>query len=223
MGGFSPERISMTMSSSDQQSLARPLGSEALGTILLDWRKEQPDRPLLLLKKGLRISPSLEQALFRLLQEFESGVSGPVVLTLLSNAEPRLNPWAGLETSTAESADPEDLQNLIAALAPGQMHEWVRWPDHCLLLSAAAVAALAQRDTTRHNALSRLRHSDGQLLLPDGLYLAAQCRANDQPGVGGRSAAHERSCFRDPPRDAQLGWGCRPLDRIVCRSGPREQ
>ena len=171
MVGFSPERIPMTTSSPDQESLSQPLGSGALGPILLDWRQQQPDLPLLLAKKGLRIAPEVKQALLSLLRELEAGAAGPVALTALSNAEPRLNPWAGLPTAPAAAATPDALQDLVALLGPGQVHEWVRWPDHVVLLSAAAVAALARPDTTSSNALFRLQDAGGRLLLADSLYL----------------------------------------------------
>jgi hypothetical protein len=171
MVGFSPERIPMTTSSPDQESHSQPLGSGALGTILLDWRQQQPNRPLLLVKKGLQIDPTLERALLSLLGELEAGADGPVVLTALSNAEPRLNPWAGLPTTPAAGATPDALQDLVALLGPGQVHEWVRWPDHVVLLSAAAVAAMARSDTTPSNALFRLQDAGGRLLLADSLYL----------------------------------------------------
>ena len=56
-------------------------------------------------------------------------------------------------------------------LGPGQVHEWVHWPDHVLLLSAAAVTALAAADTNAANALPRLHVAGGRLLLADSLYL----------------------------------------------------
>jgi len=147
------------------------LGAESLGKILLDWQRERPDHPLLMIKKGLQVTSAIERGLFDLLRQVETQASGPVVLTALSNAEPRLNPWAGLETAAVGTAPPDLLQDLIALLAPGRIHEWVRWPDHVMLLSAAAVGSLARPDTTHDNALSRLRSAGGRLLLADSLYL----------------------------------------------------
>ncbi len=103
MDRFSPKRISMTTPSTDPERLTKPYRSEALGAILLDWRRERPDHPLLLLKEGLQTTPEFEHALFALLRELESKTGGPVVLTALSNADPRINPWAGLPTATADA------------------------------------------------------------------------------------------------------------------------
>ena len=161
----------MTTPSTDPERLSKPYRSEALGAILFDWRRERPDHPLLLLKEGLQTTPKLEHDLFALLRELESKAGGPVVLTALSNADPGINPWAGLPTATADATDPEVLQNLVALLGPGQVHDWNRWPDHVVLLSAAAVEALALPDTTRGNALSRLQEAAGRLVLADSLYL----------------------------------------------------
>jgi glycosyltransferase involved in cell wall biosynthesis len=147
------------------------MGSEALGTILLDWKQERPGEPLLMLKRGLRAAPEVVQALHGLLRELESRDTGPVALTVLSNASPQLNPWAGLAAGPAEKVDPEVLQNLVAVLGPGQVHEWVHWPDHVLLLSTAAVTALAAPDTSAANALPRPLDASGRLLVADSLYL----------------------------------------------------
>jgi GT2 family glycosyltransferase/glycosyltransferase involved in cell wall biosynthesis len=170
----------MTTSSSDHENLSKPLGSAALGTILLDWRREQPDLPLLLLKRGLQVSASFDKALRTLLEQLETEANGPVAVTALSNAQARLNPWAGLTSSTAAVPHSEVLENLIALLAPGQVHEWVHWPGHVVLLSAAAVAALAAPGTTQQNALTRLRAAGGQLLVADNLYLHDAGRALSQ-------------------------------------------
>jgi len=161
----------MTTPPPDQDSPSKPLGSEALGTILLDWRERQPGQPLLLLKKGLQAAPQFEAALSGLLGQLEAETDGPLVLTTLSNAVPELNPFAGLEGAKRAAAQPGMPADLVALLGPGQVHDWVRWPDHLLLLSAAAVEVLARPDTTSGNALTRLQEAGGRLLLPDSLYL----------------------------------------------------
>jgi len=160
----------MTTPLPDHENLSKPLGSGALGKILLDWRKQQPGQPILLFEKGLQITAAFDSALFGLLEQLEAGADGPLVLTALSNAAPELDPFAGLENgaAAAQLGLPADL---VAMLGPGRVHDWVRWPDHLALLSASAVEVLARPDTTSRNALTRLQHAGGRLLLSDSLYV----------------------------------------------------
>jgi GT2 family glycosyltransferase/glycosyltransferase involved in cell wall biosynthesis len=160
----------MTTPPPNHQSLSGSPGSGPLGTILLDWRRQQAGQPLLLLQDGLAAPAELGTALLELLAQLEANVDGPVVLTVLSNALPELNPFAGIGAERA-AAEPGVLADLVTLLGPGLVHDWVRWPPHLALLSAGAVEALAQPDTTSGNALNRLRQAGGRLLLPDTLYL----------------------------------------------------
>jgi GT2 family glycosyltransferase len=147
------------------------MGPGALGKILLDWRQRRPNQPLLLLRKDLRVTRTFEQALLALLGQLEAETGSPLVLSALSNASTELNPWSGLATEAASEAEPQVLEDLVTLLGPGRLHEWVRWPDHAVLLSVAAIEVLAQPDTTRNNALFRLQNAGGRLLLADYLYL----------------------------------------------------
>ena len=63
------------------------------------------------------------------------------------------------------------LENLVALLGPGEVHEWNAWPRHLTLLSAAAAEALARPDTTSENALRRLRDAGGRLLVADSIFV----------------------------------------------------
>ncbi len=156
--------------------MTRPLpdqkrAPESLATILLDWRRRQPGRPLLMNGRGLDLPARCEGALYALLQELESASGDPLALTVLCNAEPDLNPCAGLRSSRGEVPDSGTLESLVALLGPGEVHEWHAWPRHLVLLSAAAVEALAAPGTTSGNALQRLREAGGRLLVADSLFV----------------------------------------------------
>ena len=107
----------------------------------------------------------------RLLGQVESESGGPIVLTVLSNAEPNLNPFAGLLFEEQDAPDGSAAGNLIALLGPGQVHRWHRWPDHAVLLSPSACEILDRPDTTTANAVARLAAAGGCLLLADSLFL----------------------------------------------------
>jgi GT2 family glycosyltransferase/glycosyltransferase involved in cell wall biosynthesis len=156
----------MTRLSPDQES-----APESLATILLDWRRREPVRPLLLKRRDLELPARCEDALGALLEDLQSQSDGPLVLSVLSNAEADLNPFAGLAASGVETPFGPTLANLVALLGPGEVHEWNAWPRHLTLLSPAAVEALAQPDTTAANALARLREAGGRLLLADSIFL----------------------------------------------------
>lgn len=165
--------------------------SAALGTILLDWRAGHPGSPLLLHDKGLAVPPAVATALQGLLEELGPHCAGPLALTVLSNADPDFNPCAGLaadgtpdmpgiETGAAPGAGPDIgslIGGLVRLLGPGELHEWPDWPAHAVLLSAAAVEALARPDTTAGNAPARLRAAGGRLLLADTVFLHDARRA----------------------------------------------
>jgi GT2 family glycosyltransferase len=143
---------------------------ESLATILLDWRRQESVRPLLLKDGGLDLSARCEDALHALLKELESVSANPVALTVLCNANPELNPYAGLEAGAAGTPDSTVLEGLVALLGPGEVHECRTWPSHLTLLSAAAVEALARADTTPENALGRLQDAGGRLLVADSIF-----------------------------------------------------
>ena len=141
----------------------------SLGAILHGKRVE--DRALLLTRRGLSVPPGLEATLAERLRELERQAGGPVVLTVLSNADPDLNPFAGLETIGAADLPADAATNLVALLGAGRTHEWHRWPGHVVYLSSAALDLLARPDVTGHNALARLKAAGGRVLLCDTLFL----------------------------------------------------
>ena len=169
---------------------------ESLATILLDWRRREPGRPLLLKRRGLEVPERCERALEALLEALQARAEAPLALTVLSNAEPDLNPFAGLPAGASREESGQTLADLVALLGPGEVHEWNAWPRHLVLLSPAAVEALDRPGVTAANAFERLREAGGRLLLTDRLFMhdaqADLCPAVDlQP--------HER---RRPP-----AWG----------------
>ena len=83
-----------------------PAPAASLGTILLDRRQREPDRPLLLLEPGLALSPRVAAALQDLLDTLLSDASGALVLTVPSNAAAAFNPWSGLAPGSAPDAPP---------------------------------------------------------------------------------------------------------------------
>ena len=143
---------------------------ESLATILLDWRRQESVRPLLLKDGDLELSARCEDALNALLAELESASGEPLALTVLCNSEPELNPYAGLTAGTGGNPHSGVLEGLVALLGPGEVHECHAWPGHLTLLSAAAVEALAKPDTTSENALRRLQDAGGRLLVADSIF-----------------------------------------------------
>ena len=143
----------------------------SLGARLDDHHRQNPGTPLLVLKKGLSLSSSFEAAAKDLLERALADSPGPVVLTALSNAVPDLNPFSGLQGSSAEAAETAEIEALVTLLGPGELLEWNTWPGHFLYFSAQAVEALAGPDTAPHNALSRLHKAGGALLLADSIFL----------------------------------------------------
>jgi len=168
---------------------------ESLTTILLDWRRREPGRPLWLKHRGLEVPARLETALEALLERLQSCSESPLALTVLSNAEPDLNPFAGLPAGGGQASG-QTAADLVALLGPGETHEWNAWPRHLVLLSPAAVEALAQPGVTANNALGRLRDAGGRLLLSDRMFLH-DARAELCPAVD--LQPHEQ---RRPP-----AWG----------------
>ncbi len=164
--GISSPKHPMSKPSPDPES-----SPASLGTILLDRGHREPGRSRLLTHPAIEVTPRCEAALEALLKQLESRSDTPIALTVLSNAEEDLNPFAGLAAGGTESLPGEALENLVALLGPGEVHEWRTWPRHLVLLSPSAVEALAREDTSADNALTRLRDAGGRLVLADSIFL----------------------------------------------------
>ena len=88
-----------------------------------------PNKDIIFLRAGL--VPTREQ--IDDLSGILASENQPAALTLLSNAQARTNPFAGLEV--ADPANDEELHGLIKLLAPGELHEISAWTNHFALLS----------------------------------------------------------------------------------------
>jgi GT2 family glycosyltransferase len=166
MKGFCAESTPMTTTLTDHQN-----DPNSLGTLLSEQRRRKPGAPLLVQRKGLPVTPSFEAAINGLLEQILVGVQGPVVLTVMSNAAPDLNPYSGLSTAAEEIPGSGLLEDLVTLLGPGEVLEWNAWPDHFTLFSAQAVEALTGPDITSENVLMRLHDTGGVLLLADSMFL----------------------------------------------------
>jgi len=166
MNGFRAESTPMTATLPDHVS-----GPNSLGARLINHRLENPGAPLLILKKGLSLSPSFEAAINDLLQRITGQSQGPVAVTALSNSAPDLNPFSGLVSADEDTIDSGVTEALVTLLGPGELMAWDFWPEHFALLSAQAVEVLAKQDTSPENALGRLQEAGGNLLLSDCIFL----------------------------------------------------
>ena len=142
-------------------------GPGELGARLAEFASEHPGRPLLIADSSLKVRPQDVQALLRLMRREPHAT----VFTLLSNAEPRLNPFADLEGSERIDQISGDIPAAwVRLLGPGWIHSVDFWPDHFLLFSAAAVEAMAAGDGGDRSEISRLRAAGGRLLVADSLF-----------------------------------------------------
>ncbi|NNJ77995.1 MAG: glycosyltransferase [Xanthomonadales bacterium] len=152
--------------STKEQNDGKPTG---LGAIV--QQKSAENGAFLLTRDGLRVPDSLETTLTALLARVEMDPKAPIVLTVLSNAEPRLNPFCDLDARPMTTPDGETAAHLVSLLGPGLIHEWNRWPTHLAYVSSAAARVLAKPDTSENNALQRLAAAGGRVLLADDLYV----------------------------------------------------
>ncbi len=123
-----------------------------------------PGRAVIFLRAGLQLTRPLVDRLMGLLDHADQ----PAALTVLSNADGRVNPFSGLQAPAGGlKCDPGDLVNL---LAPGQWHSLNTWTDHFMLLSAGLVSLLASGGDDR-DLMHRLQAAGGTLLVPDPFFL----------------------------------------------------
>jgi GT2 family glycosyltransferase len=140
-----------------------------LGAVLIDKRETRADGPVLVTKPGIQLTRQLRSRLESLLEKCSNAGSDAVVLTVMSNADQRLNPFAGLEP--APDLDGTTAESLVALLGPGRTHQLSLWPDHLALLSGPALEILAQPGVTVSNAVSRLQSAGGRIMVGDSLFL----------------------------------------------------
>ena len=171
-------------------------GPEQLGRLLIEHDKRYPGHPLLLVDAGLAVTETVVIRLCVLMNQLAPAEDEAVALTALSNADPGLNPYAGLATPHADESTPGEWESIVALLGQGRVYEHHHWPAHLLFFSARAIQILAQADINPANALSRLRLQDGRLLVADNCFVHDPHRGLvDQPPL----EPHEQ---RRPP-----AWG----------------
>jgi GT2 family glycosyltransferase len=144
------------------------------GLLLMEHAHRSPGQPLLIVRAGICLTSTLCTSLLELLSQ----TGERAALTVLSNAESGLNPYAGLDTDSMDRDNRAERDEkgenpwsgLVALLGPGLLHEHINWPEHLLLLSAGAISALASSDVTKRNAMARLNSAGGSLLLSDSLF-----------------------------------------------------
>ena len=170
---------------------------ERLGELLLELQRRSPNSMLLVIDAGLAIKEQSIKALMGLMDELSQGESEAAVLTALSNIDPELNPYAGLEPNGSDEPGQDLAEDLVALLGPGLLHGHHQWPQHLLYFSAGAAQLLAHKDTVPANALAMLVEQGGRLLLADSLFLHDPRRSLfEQAGL----EAHEQR------RPVAWGW-----------------
>ncbi len=152
---------------------AAALRRQALGQVLLEFAAACPGRPLLMTTPGLWLQARDASTLAAI----ASRHGDAVVLSMLSNANRQLNPFAGLDTSRLQQYDAagehagfEHMASLVRLLGKGSLHPLDVWPDHLLFLSPQAIAVLAHEQVTAATACSHLRQHGGRLIVADSLF-----------------------------------------------------
>jgi len=166
MGGFRAESTSMTTTLTDLRN-----DPNSLGALLDEHRRESPGEPLLIPCNELAVTPTVEAALFALLNDIPEDVSGPVALSVMCNTTSALNPFSGLCSHWQDPPNTELLENLVALLGPGDLVRWSAWPEHLILLSTEAIEVLAKAGCNTGNAIEYLDQSNGALLISDSIFL----------------------------------------------------
>lgn len=123
-----------------------------------------PGRAVIFIRAGLLPSKQQLASLTRLLDAADH----PLALTLLSNADPSVNPFSGLRATVKFSED--DLGDLIGLLAPGQLHTLNTWTDHFIMLSADLVNRFSA-ETSGAAPMQVLANAGGTLKVTDNLFL----------------------------------------------------
>jgi len=110
--------------------------------LLAELAELYPARPVIFLRAGLQPSIQLLEKLTGLLEQSDQALA----LSLLSNADTSVNPFSGLQASAQKTS--YELADLVALLAPGQLHTLTAWTDHFAMLSADLVARLSAETST---------------------------------------------------------------------------
>ncbi len=139
-------------------------GYDQPGLLLREIAGLFPGKPVIFLRAGLQPSRRLVDTLTGILNRS----SDPLALTLLSNADAALNPFAGLRTPSSSPAP--DFTELVKLLAPGQLHTLSAWADHFVILSAELVERITAADPSG-TLMQQIALSGGNLKVADHLFL----------------------------------------------------
>ncbi len=123
-----------------------------------------PGRPVIFMRAGMQPSKQQLAILTGLLEQ----AGQPLALTLLSNADPGMNPFSGLQTQAKFSEF--ELGDLVSLLAPGQLHTLNTWTDHFIMLSADLVNRFSA-ETSGATPIQVLVSAGGVLKVADDLFL----------------------------------------------------
>ena len=144
-----------------------------IGKLLREFAAVHPGRALLIQSPHVRLRPADAEELARIAGELR----GAAVLSVLSNADPGLNPFAGLDTSACvhaansnQAALLERAAGLVNLLGSGDLHPLGQWPQHLLYLNPPAISLLRDPVITALEARERLLRASGQLLASDSLF-----------------------------------------------------
>lgn len=155
--------------------------------LIQELAKRYPGRPVLIIRAGLK--PSAEQ--LASLAAVQAQSNRPMALTMLTNADPQLNPFAGL--NAPENEPDYEPGELVSLLAPGHLHTLAHWSDHFALISAEAVAQIAGCEPGG-TLMQRLSDIGGRLALPDFLFLR-----DDQSGLYKARVLQPHESLYPPP------------------------
>ena len=139
-------------------------GFDQPGKLLAELANRYPDRPVVFLRAGIQPSKHQIEQLLVLLEQADQ----PLALTLLSNAETTVNPFAGL--SGPESISGKDSGRLVDLLAPGHIHRLETWTDHFVILSPGLVGLLSATPPGS-TLMQQVLAAGGALKVPDQLFL----------------------------------------------------
>jgi len=139
-------------------------GYDQPGLLIAELAELFPGRPIIFMRAGLQPTNQLLDELTQLLMQTDEALA----LTLLSNAEGSVNPFAGLQTPPQTSD--YDFAGLVGLLAPGQLHTMTVWSDHFIMLSARLITQLktGKFDGT---LMQQLASVGGTLKVADHLFL----------------------------------------------------
>ncbi|GMR14405.1 MAG: hypothetical protein BMS9Abin30_0006 [Gammaproteobacteria bacterium] len=144
-------------------------GFDQQDLLLAELAERFPGRPVIFLRAGLQPSKHQLDQLTSMLEQADR----PVALTLLSNAEMTVNPFAGLlgpEHDPDDVLAGEDLAGLVSLLAPGHVHTLTTWVEHFVMLSTEVLECLSA-NPSGGTMMQQLMAVGGSLKVPDQLFL----------------------------------------------------